>query len=195
MFYRRINDRIELRLLQLTDTEELFSLTDTNRNYLRVWLPWLDSVNLAADTKKFIESTLEQFSHDRGLVAAICYESSMIGLIGYNYIDRQNRTGYIGYWLSKDYQRQGIMTNSCQAIIDYGFTTLKLSRLVINCATENKASRAIPERLGFGREGTTHDAEWLYDRFVNHEIYALLYQDWHRISREKTNSCKLLEVL
>jgi ribosomal-protein-serine acetyltransferase len=66
------------------------------------------------------------------------------------------------------------MTNSCKALIEYGFTALNLNRLVISCATENYASRAIPKRLGFDYEGTARDAEWLYDRFVDHEIYSLL---------------------
>jgi ribosomal-protein-serine acetyltransferase len=184
MFYQRVNDRIELRLLQVADAEELFALTNTNRDYLRTWLPWLDGTNSVADTKSFIEYTLETPTNNRGVAAAICDEGSIVGVIGYNHIDRQNRIGYIGYWLAANYQGKGIMTNSCQAICDYGFTTLKLNRLVINCATENRSSRAIPERLGFIHEGTMRDAEWLYDRFVNHEIYALLDRD-----RQKLFSC------
>jgi ribosomal-protein-serine acetyltransferase len=174
MFYLRVNDRIELRLLQVSDAEELFALTNANRDYLRTWLPWLDRTISVADTKSFIESTLEPSANSRGLAAAICYEGSIIGLIGYNHLDKQNRIGSIGYWLAANYQGKGIMTSACKAICDYGFTTLKLNRLVITCATENKSSRAIPERLGFIHEGTMRDAEWLYDRFVNHEIYALL---------------------
>jgi ribosomal-protein-serine acetyltransferase len=177
MFYKRVNDRIELRSLQLTDAEELFALTEANRDYLRTWLPWLDATNSVADTKKFIEYILASLANNRGLTATIFYEGSMIGLVGYNQIDRHNRIGYIGYWLAKDYQGKGIMTKSCRAIIDYGFTALDLNRLVITCATENKSSRAIPHRLGFIHEGTIRDAEWLYDRFVNHEIYALLDRD------------------
>jgi ribosomal-protein-serine acetyltransferase len=177
MFYQRVNDRIELRLLQVSDAEELFALTNTNRDYLRTWLGWLDRTISVADTKSFIEYTLETSANNRGLTAVICDEGSIVGLIGYNHIDRQNRIGYIGYWLAANYQGKGIMTTSCQAICDYGFTTLNLNRLVINCATENQSSRAIPERLGFIHEGTMRDAEWLYDRFVNHEIYALLDRD------------------
>ena len=179
MFYKRVNDRTELRSLQLTDAEELFMLTDANRDYLRVWLPWLDRINAVADTKGFIEHILESNANNHGLTAAIWYEERIVGLVGYNHrIDNQNRIGYIGYWLAENYQGKGIMTNSCKAIIDYGFTTLNLNRIVIVCATENRASRAIPERLGFIHEGNAREAEWLYDLFVNHEVYALLYRDW-----------------
>ncbi len=72
------------------------------------------------------------------------------------------------------------MTSSCKALVDYGFGVLNLNRLVIACASENKRSRLIPERLDFIHEGTAHDAEWLYDHFVDHEIYVQFYCDWNR---------------
>jgi|GEM_PF-3799316 len=46
----------------------------------------------------------------------------------------------------------------------YGFEVLALNRMVINCASENSRSRAIPERLDFTNEGTCRNAEWLYSR-------------------------------
>src|SRR3712207_8983550 len=50
------------------------------------------------------------------------------------------------------------------------FLELGLNRVSIACATENKKSCAIPERLGFRREGVQRQAEWLYDHFVDHVI-------------------------
>jgi ribosomal-protein-serine acetyltransferase len=179
MFSFRVDDRHELRLLRPSDADELFRLTDNNREYLRSWLPWLDSTIAVANTEAFIRSTLQQFADNRGFVVAICYDKTIVGVIGYNQIDWQNRIGYIGYWLAQDFQGKGLMTTSCKAVVDYGFGVLNLNRLVITCATENKPSRAIPERLGFVHEGTTRDAEWLYDHFVNHEIYVQFYCDWN----------------
>jgi ribosomal-protein-serine acetyltransferase len=53
------------------------------------------------------------------------------------------------------------------------------NRVVIACASKNQRSRAIPERLGFTHEGVAREAEWLYDRFVDSEIYALLNREWN----------------
>ncbi len=186
MFSYRVNDRYELRLLQTSDSDELFALTNTNRSYLRTWLPWLDSTNSVADTKNFIQSTLEQFAKNQGFVAAICEKKSIIGVIGFNQIDWQNRIGYLGYWLAEAYQGKGIMTISCRVVIDYAFTTLNLNRLVIFCASENKRSQGIPQRLGFNHEGTMREAEWLYDHFVDHEIYALVRRDWNSRDTKQT---------
>jgi RimJ/RimL family protein N-acetyltransferase len=179
MFSFRAGNGHELRLLRTSDADELFTLTDANRAYLRTWLPWLDKTTSSANTRDFIQSTLQQFAENRGFVAAIYYDRSMVGVIGYNQINWCDRIGYIGYWIAEAYQGKGLMTISCKAIVDYGFEVLNLNRLVIACATENKRSRAIPERLGFVREATTRDAEWLYDRFVDHEVYVQLRRDWN----------------
>ncbi|MEA5464292.1 GNAT family N-acetyltransferase [Leptothoe sp. PORK10 BA2] len=178
MFSHWLNDRLQLRSLQLTDANELFALTDQNRPHLRQWLPWLDRTTTAADSRTFIRNTLEQFADTDGIVAAICYDGNIIGTIGYNHIDWTNHVGYIGYWLAASHQGQGIMTAACQYLVNYSFSTLILNRIVIACATHNQKSRAIPERLGFSHEGTSREAEWLYDHFVDHEIYALLRRHW-----------------
>jgi ribosomal-protein-serine acetyltransferase len=180
MLFHKISDRQELHLIQATDAEELFALTDSNRDYLRTWLPWLDWITEVADTQKFIQSSLQQFANNQGFVAVIRAEGSIAGVIGYNEIDWQNQIGYIGYWLAASYQGQGMITTSCQAIINYGFFKLNLNRIVIACASQNQRSRAIPDRLGFKHEGTAREAEWLYNHFVDHEIYALLKRDWQQ---------------
>src|SRR3712207_8949375 len=57
------------------------------------------------------------------------------------------------------------------------FLELGLNRVGIACAVENEKSCAIPERLGFRNEGVQRQAEWLYDRFVDHVGYAVLAKD------------------
>ena len=180
MFYCRISDRHELRLLELADAQELFALTDANRSYLRQWLPWLDVVTQVGDTRDFIVRVMKQFAENEGLAAAICDGGRIVGVVGFNRIERQDRIGYIGYWLAQSHRGKGIMTKSCRSLINYGFTTLKLNRIVITCATENHRSRAIPLRLGFTHAGVVRDAEWLYSQFGDHDLYALSVEDWNK---------------
>lgn len=173
-----LTDRLQVRSLQLTDANELFQLTNANRNYLRTWLPWLDNTTTTADTRTFIRNALDQGGDIGVMIAAICYDSQIVGVIGYNQIDWANAIAHIGYWLAESHQGQGIMTRACYYFVEYSFSHLSLNRLVIRCATNNHRSRAIPKRLGFKHEGRAREAEWLYDHFVDHEIYALLSRDW-----------------
>ena len=178
MFTRRIASDTELRSFEERHADGLFSLTDQNREHLQEWLPWLDNTKAAADTKSFIRKSLEQFADNNGFQAGIWVKGDLAGVGGYHRIDWRNRVTSIGYWLGASYQGQGIMTAACQALVEYAFHELKLNRVEIQCAPENKKSRAIPERLGFKQEGILREAEWLYDHFVDHVVYAILADEW-----------------
>lgn len=58
--------------------------------------------------------------------------------MNYNFIDWQNGSTSIGYWLDPDYQGKGVMTAAVQVLIDYAFYTLQLNRVEIRAATHNK---------------------------------------------------------
>ncbi len=45
-----------------------------------------------------IRSTLQQFANNEGFTAAIYDNDRIMGIVGLNRIDRDNRIGYIGYW-------------------------------------------------------------------------------------------------
>lgn len=59
------------------------------------------------------------------------------------------------------------------------FSHLKLNKVEIRAAIENKKSRSIPERLGFVNEGSIRQAEWLYDHFVDQIVYGILAIEWN----------------
>ncbi len=173
-----VSPEIVLRTRTVDDAEEIFALVDSNRQYLRRWLPWLDMNTGPEHTREHIQRCNKQQQEGTGLVLAITEQEKIIGMLGYNEIDRSNRGGFIGYWLSESHTGRGIMTQSCRSLINYGFSELNLNRQGIGAAVENRASRSIPERLGLALEGIERDAEWLYDHFVDHAFYAITQKAW-----------------
>ena len=109
-----------------------------------------------------------------------CMHLEENGVIGFHKIDWNNKSTSIGYWLGEDYVGNGLMTKSVKAFVDYALIDLGLNRVEIRAAVENKKSRAIPERLGFTHEGTIRQSEWLYDHYVDHEVYGMLASDWKK---------------
>ncbi|MDQ0343269.1 RimJ/RimL family protein N-acetyltransferase [Lederbergia wuyishanensis] len=107
------------------------------------------------------------------------FKGNIVGVASFNSINWANKTAYIGYWLVEEYQGNGIMTKVARALTDYAFTELKLNKVEIRAAVENKKSRSIPERLGFVNEGCIRNAEWLYDHYVDHVIYGILADEWN----------------
>ncbi len=180
MFRLRVEAGLELRQMEDRDAEALFSITERNRVYLRQWLPWVDHSHSADDTRRFIAQVLDQYHADRGPNAAIWIDGMIAGSVGCHPIDWSNRNCSIGYWLDAGRQGQGIITKCCTALIDYLFHEMRLHRVVIQCATGNTRSCAIPQRLGFTREGISREAEWVNDRWLDLVVWAMLQQDWHK---------------
>jgi len=189
-----VEDDLCLELLRPEHAEELFSLTEKHRQYLRRWLPWLDNNKYLQNTVDFIKYSRKQYKDSTSMHLAISSKDSIVGIIGFHKVDWINHSTSIGYWLVEDYQGRGIVTKSCKSLIDYAFGSLGMNRVEIRCAVENSRSRAIPERLGFMEEGVAREAEWLYDRYVDHAVYAMLRSEWEgegdRAKKHKKNPPK-----
>lgn len=180
MLTYKIDNDLLLRLFTEDDADEFFQLTIQSKNYLKKWLGWLENIKSVDDITANIKSRYKELEENNGypINFAIIYKGKIAGTIGFNTIDKGNRIGKIGYWLGEDYQGKGIMSKTFQAVINYGFTDLKMNRIEVRIASKNYKSRAIPERFGFQQESLIRDAEWLYDHYVDHVVYGLLASDW-----------------
>lgn len=85
----------------------------------------------------------------------------------------------IGWVLNKRYHRQGYATEAAFALLEYGFDTLQLHRMIATCQPENVPSYRIMEKLGMRREG--HFRQCIYrgeDQWWDEYFYAILADEW-----------------
>ena len=178
MFSRRIEDGLELRAVDERHAEELAALVRRDIAHLKPWMPWATERYSVEDAREFIRRQIRQYAEDQGFAALIFSQSRVAGSIGYNQIDWSNRKADIGYWLGRDFVGRGIMTKACRSLVEHAFRELRLNRVEIYCAVENRRSRCIPERLGFTQEGTHRQAEWVHDHFTDLVSYSMLAREW-----------------
>jgi ribosomal-protein-serine acetyltransferase len=178
MFVRPVAPGIELRLFDLKDADELFAVIEAERAHLREWLPWVDFSRSADDLRHFIERVRNQFALNQGPQAALWVDGCIAGSVGCHPIDWPNRHCSIGYWLRGSLQGRGIVSRACSAMLDYLFDELGLHRVTIQCGTGNRKSCAIPERLGFVREGVIRQGEWVNDHWVDLVVWGMLEEEW-----------------
>jgi ribosomal-protein-serine acetyltransferase len=180
MFILKVDNEIELQLFQLHHALMLYQLVENNREHFSEWMPWVDSMNSPYHFESIIPVWLTQFAENSGLNVGILYNGELVGSIGLQQIDWHNSMTSIGYFLSKNAEGHGVMTRSVQALLNYVFFQLKLNRVEIRCGVKNKKSRAIPERLGFVKEGKLRDGEQLNGHFHDLIVYSMLARDWDR---------------
>jgi ribosomal-protein-serine acetyltransferase len=181
----QVSEDIELRPVVEEDAKPMFALVDANRAYLRQWLPWLDGNTEVEHTRGFIKLSIEQREQNLGMACGIWFRRELCGVIGFHKIDWMNKNVELGYWIEENSQGKGIVTRSCQRMIDYAFDEWKLHRVQIRCATENPKSCAIIERLELKFEGVARGAEFLYDRYVDLNVYAIRDFEWRLIQKRK----------
>ena len=174
----QIDEHITLELPQMHHAEEITRVVIANRERLQKWMAWAASNYDLRASKAFIQRNLNGLADVGSFGLLIRYDGEMAGTIGFHDLDRVNRSAYIGYWISKDFEGRGIMTRCCRALIDHLFDDLDLNRIQINCDVDNTRSRAIPERLGFQLEGVRRKAEFLNGEFRDWATYAMLREDW-----------------
>lgn len=169
-----------LKILEKSHAKALFEIIDSNREYLKKWLPWVDGSQTVTDTEKFIESMREQHSNNKGFSAGIWSGENLVGVIGFHAINWDHGHVSIGYWISENNQGRGLMTSATKAMVDYAIHNFGLNRVEIRCATNNVKSRAIPERLGFQLEGVLRQVERLANGTEDHAVYGMLASDWNQ---------------
>ncbi|HEX9081939.1 MAG TPA: GNAT family protein [Holophagaceae bacterium] len=169
---------LELRALRQADARPLFALVEADRVRLRRWLPWVELTRELEDTRRFLLRARTQARAGTGATFGLWWKAQLIGVAGFTWIDGSNRSAAIGYWLTSEAEGRGLMTAAVAALLAHGFGRLGLHRIEIRAGVRNRRSRAIPERLGFRREGILRHAEWVSGRWVDHAVYGLLATEW-----------------
>ena len=177
MFVATIRPGVDLRILEERHAPSLFSLIQREREQLREWLPWVDPTRNQDDTRAFIQRTLEQFGANDGFAAGIWEHERLAGVIGMHPIKWLDHKVELGYWLAREFQGRGLMTDAARAVTRHALVELGLNRVEIHCATTNKKSRAVPRRLGFTCEGVMREAQYVNGRYLDIEIHSLLRRE------------------
>jgi RimJ/RimL family protein N-acetyltransferase len=82
-----------------------------------------------------------------------------------------------GFWIAPEHQRQGLMTEGCEAVTDFWFNTLKMPVLRVPKAIPNTGSRRISEKQGMRIVGT-EDRDFVSGRYLA-EIWEITAEEWN----------------
>jgi ribosomal-protein-serine acetyltransferase len=180
MFHIMIDQDILLRLFEQRHTSELYEFFLANRRHLQAELPWLALPFSHDDVSGYIRVGLERFAANNGFRAGIWRSTSLAGCLSLHSLEWNDRKASLGYWLGTTFERQGIVTRACRAVIAHAFTDLQLDRLEILCASDNVRSQQLAKRLGFQQEGTLRQSWRREGQLVDQVVYGLLRTEWQQ---------------
>lgn len=144
-------ERLIIRYLTPDDAYDMFEYSSLPE--VTEFLLWSPHLNIEA-TEGYLESLQKRYI--RGLYGDWGIElkenGKMIGTCGYASFDSYALTCEIGYVLSPKYRKKGYMTEAVEAILALSFETLELESAQLRIITENSASIALANRLGFQKD-------------------------------------------
>lgn len=168
-------ERLILRPLQLTDLDDLYEYAQDPPVYENgMWQPY-ESLDAA---RRHLEAVISQY-FDGLMWWALEHKADgkMIGRCELSHVDREDKRAEISFALHREYWRQGIMTEAMQRTLDYAFNTMQLNRIYAVTLTDNIASHALLEKLGFQREGRLREFSQVKGYPEDVYLYARLKSD------------------
>ena len=171
---------LKSRPLGMDDAQDLFSLIDSNRAFLRPWLGWLDSTVSTESSRRFIASCIAHAEAKTGFTFGLFLNDRLMGMMSLDAITKTSNSTYsakMGYWIGQDYLGKGIVPLALHKLIAFGIEQ-EINYFQIFCGTQNTSSQRVADKLMFKNVGNKQDAEWLYDHYVDHVIYAISSDEW-----------------
>lgn len=166
-------EKIRLRKIKLEDGNELFKYY-SNENVHR-YLDWNGPKTLERSyevikiwNKGYIDGWIIRFA------IADKVTDKIIGTIFLN--EFQGKRAEVGYELSENYWRNGIMSEAIKEVISFGFKELGLVRIQAFVCEENIASRSLLKKFNFKEEGYLRKFEChtVTEKCKDMYIYGLL---------------------
>lgn len=175
--------RLILRPVKLQDAEAYFRYFNDWEiiRHLGKGVPW----PYTQEAANFFIS--EMISEENSLFWAITNKDrgqqadELIGVIEF-FPEQQD--GQRGFWLAREFQNNGLMTEAAIAVTDYWFNVLQKPILRLRNAITNPASRRIKEKTGATFIGTT-SKEYMDPNINEAEIWEITVDTWHKFRQLK----------
>ncbi|MGF1746342.1 GNAT family N-acetyltransferase [Vibrio minamisatsumaniensis] len=144
---------LSLKIIEASEAQELSQLIQSSPSLLP-WLDWCHSEFSIVESEKFILATrlnwVKADSFGFGIFER--KDNKLVGMVAINELYHTFNMASLGYWVGDEFQRQGIAKEAVQALFEFCFAQLKLTRLEIVCDTNNLPSQKLIESCGAERE-------------------------------------------
>ncbi len=105
--------------------------------------------------------------------------NTIIGRCGIHNWNIEHKRAEIGYVMEdENYKRKGLMTEVLAAVLEYGFTKLKLNRIEALVGKENTASLKLLEKYNFVKEGELREHYFIAGKHEDSVIFSLLHNEY-----------------
>ena len=177
--------KVILRPPQYSDWKAWADERKKNKLYLQPWEP-LWSIN-ELERSSFVKRVrmFERLSHNDQAYSFLIYKSDNEDFIGEVNISNVQRgiiqSCTIGYWIAKDCEGKGMMSETLELVKEFIFNELKLHRIEAACLPHNMPSLKLLLKNGFIKEGTARKLLKINDKWQDHTVLSFILDDFKKL--------------
>ena len=175
-------ERLRLRQINNEDANDLLVLRSDKKVMQFIDRPLAQTTE---DALQLIRKIHDSLALNDGITWGISLKNDpkLIGTIGYWRIVKEHYRAEIGYLISAEQQRKGLMQEAIRVTLHYGFSEMKLHSVEANVNPVNAASIKLLERNHFIREAYFRENFYSNGQFVDSVIYSLLSQRYTLVQK------------
>ncbi len=150
---------LQLRICQLTDSNELLSLISKNREILSESFPQSSCLESSEQVDSYIADRAHWATDGTAFYYGVRFKNNgqMIGQLQVKRINWESRSAELGYFVDAEYRRRGIASQMIKLVTAELFEIHGFRRLTLRSVLKNEASIKLAEKLGFKREGVLRE--------------------------------------
>ncbi|MCM3387025.1 GNAT family N-acetyltransferase [Ureibacillus chungkukjangi] len=165
------SNRLLIRKFSMDDVQEVSKYTSSP--VVMRYMP--EGVMNEEETKKLVLGNMGE--NPKKFAVILKNENILIGHMEFfRYFGEH--TYEIGWVFNPDYYNRGFATEAAQVLLNFGFTDMKLHRIIATCQPENIPSYRIMEKLGMRREGYFKKCIPCGEEWWDEYFYAILAEEW-----------------
>lgn len=151
--FQIITQRLQLRLITLDDANALVDCIRHSPS-LHQWIDWCHSQFSDREADRFILATRLNWVKAEAFGFGVFDKKQrcLVGMVAINELYHTFNMASLGYWIADAYQHQGLGKEALDALIEFCFSRLQLTRLELVCDAENSASQRLALACGAQRE-------------------------------------------
>ena len=179
--YRIKTLRLVVRCWHPADAPLMKAALDVNIDHLLPFLPWAigepqtlqQKIERIRDWRSKFDSNLDFyygiFNHD---------ETQVVGGTGLH-TTLNETVREMGYWIHRDYVRQGYATEMGAALTRVAFMVDHIERMEIRCDVANAKSAGVARKLGYTLDARLRSREHALDGTLHDEyLFSMLYNEF-----------------
>ncbi|RJX72045.1 N-acetyltransferase [Vibrio sinensis] len=139
-------------VLRLITHEESFELQQRvcHSPTLHQWIDWCSPAFTLKEAERFVLMTRLNWvkSESYGFGIFLRSNETLVGMVAINELYHTFNMASVGYWIADKFQHHGFAKEALDALIEFCFAMLKVTRIEVICSPDNKPSQKLATACG-----------------------------------------------